>query len=360
MQQALKEISSIAEEIQNYEGLEPLLRSGKPIVAYDGMEPSGRIHIAQAIMRIKNILKLTKYNVKFKIWIADWFAQLNHKLGGDMKKIKKAGNYMIEIWKTCGLKNEIESGNVQFIWASEEINKRSNEYFTLVMDIATKTTLNRVLRCTPAMGRQVFEDDNDLPEENNSKANLNGLYASHIFYPVMQCADVFFLQADICSLGMDQRKVNMLALEYADKIKKRFKPIILSHHMLLGLDGTKMSKSNPDNAIFMDDSEEDVKRKINKAFCEIGNVQKNPVLEYYRYLVFPEKIIIKREDKNGGDIIFENYEELEDNFMKGDLHPKDLKNNLVFYINNLLKPVKDRLETDPEFKKMSQEMRNMR
>jgi len=39
--------------------------------------------------------------------------------------------------------------------------------------------------------------------------------AAQIFYPCMQCADVFFLKADICQLGMDQRKVNMLA-RYVD------------------------------------------------------------------------------------------------------------------------------------------------
>ena len=38
-------------------------------------------------------------------------------------------------------------------------------------------------------------------------------------------------QADICQLGMDQRKVNMLAREYCDATspKIKFKPIILSH-----------------------------------------------------------------------------------------------------------------------------------
>lgn len=33
----------------------------------------------------------------------------------------------------------------------------------------------------------------------------------------MQCSDIFYLHADICQLGMDQRKVNMLAREYMDK-----------------------------------------------------------------------------------------------------------------------------------------------
>ena len=43
------------------------------------------------------------------------------------------------------------------------------------------------------------------------------------------------LQADICQLGMDQRKVNMLAREYCDMTKRKLKPIIISHAMLPGL-----------------------------------------------------------------------------------------------------------------------------
>jgi tyrosyl-tRNA synthetase len=58
----------------------------------------------------------------------------------------------------------------------------------------------------------------------------------------MQCSDVFFLKTNICQLGLDQRKVNMLAREYCDKIESKYKPIILSHHMLKGLTGSeKMS-----------------------------------------------------------------------------------------------------------------------
>ena len=29
--------------------------------------------------------------------VADWFAQLNHKMGGDLKKIRVVGEYMIEV-----------------------------------------------------------------------------------------------------------------------------------------------------------------------------------------------------------------------------------------------------------------------
>ena len=77
---------------------------------------------------------------------------------------------------------------------------------------------------------------------------------------------MFHLKADICQLGVDQRKVNMLARDYCDTIKRKLKPVILSHHMLYGLkEGqAKMSKSDPDSAIFMEDSADDVRRKILK------------------------------------------------------------------------------------------------
>ena len=46
---------------------------------------------------------------------------------------------------------------------------------------------------------------------------------------------MMLLQADICQLGMDQRKVNMLAREYCDvaEPKIKFKPVILSHRECL-------------------------------------------------------------------------------------------------------------------------------
>jgi len=40
----------------------------------------------------------------------------------------------------------------------------------------------------------------------------------------------------------------------------------------------KMSKSDPDSAIFMEDTEDDVRRKITKAFCAPKEVEGNPVL----------------------------------------------------------------------------------
>lgn len=38
---------------------------------------------------------------------------------------------------------------------------------------------------------------------------------------LLQCADVFFLKADICQLGLDQRKVRIKGSLYASRIARR-------------------------------------------------------------------------------------------------------------------------------------------
>lgn len=46
--------------------------------------------------------------------VADWFAQLNNKMGGDLKKIQNVGRYMVEIWKAVGM----DMSRVEFLYAS--------------------------------------------------------------------------------------------------------------------------------------------------------------------------------------------------------------------------------------------------
>jgi len=264
---------------------------------------------------------------------------MNHKLGGDLKKIQTVGKYMVEVWKAIGMDME----KVQFISSSEEINKHASEYWPLVLDIATKNNLKRIIRCSQIMGRD------DTAE----------LSAAQIFYPCMQCADIFFLKADICQLGMDQRKVNVLAREYCDltKPKRKFKPIVLSHHMLMGLKQgqEKMSKSDPESAIFMEDSEAEVKTKIKKAYCPPQEVAGNPCLEYLKYVIFPwfkNKLEVKRSEQNGGNKLYEGYQQLEDDYVKGDLHPGDLKQALTASLNLILQPVRDHFNNNEDAKKL--------
>ena len=366
---------------------------GIDINAYDGFELSGIPHIAQVIMKARNVNQLSKCGCKFKFWVADLFTVLNNKLGGDRKKIETVGKYMIEVWKAAGMNME----NVEFLWASEEINKRSDYYWRIVIDIARRYSLTRMKRCIPILGRSTeAKQDYDNHKERSEELKAEGKFEqaceeletaneilehmddniplSYLMYAAMQTADVFFLNAHICQLGMDQRKVNILAREYADAFNResnpvvppRLKPIIISHHMLMGLQQgqEKMSKSKPDSGIFVTDTAPQVKKKIRKAYCVPGDIKTNPILDYTKHIIFPYLNDIGKEfevtRKHEADISFSTYEELETCYEKGDLHPADLKPAVTREINKLLDPIRSHFETNEYAKGLLDEVKKIK
>lgn len=351
VEERLKLIREVGQEIITEEDLSILLRENKHPVAYDGFEPSGNMHIAQGILRTININKMTRAGCKFKMLLADWHAWANNKMGGDLEKIQTVGRYFIEVWKACGLETE----NVEFIWSNDVVSDK--EYWKIVMTVARNNTVKRMLRCAQIMGRSESES----------------LSAAQILYPCMQAADIFYLKADIAQLGMDQRKVNVLAREVGEKIGF-WKPVVVSHLMLMGLEKPpegkdaierviemKMSKSKPDTAIFMNDSEADVARKINKAYCPEKQVADNPILEYCRHMVLEKfgEMKVERPEKFGGDLVFRKYGELEAAYSKGELHPLDLKKATSFYINEMLKPVRAHFEKNKKAAELAREIGRM-
>jgi tyrosyl-tRNA synthetase len=335
-EQKLALISEVGEEILTEQELVSLLDTKKKPIAYDGFEPSGKIHIAQGLLRAINVNKMTKAGIQFKMLAADWHAWTNKKYGGDLEKIGVAAEYLIEVWKKTGM----DMKQVEFIRGRDVVKEKG--YWEKVVNVAINSSIKRILRTSQIMGRTEQES----------------LYASQIFYPCMQTADIFQLKADITQLGMDQRKVNVLARELGEKLGY-WKPVVVSHHMLLGLSGVssdktgvnraiemKMSKSNPNSAIFMTDSEKEIRSKIIKAHCVEKELQDNPILEYCKYMVFEmqKKLIIERPSKFGGDVSYSSFSELEKDYAAGDLHPADLKNATATAINSYIHPVRTHFE----------------
>jgi len=350
VEERLNLIREVGEEIIGEDQLREMLAddSYTPI-AYDGFEPSGKIHIAQGLLRAINVNKMTKAGVHFKFWVADWFALMNNKMGGDLDKIKIVGNYFIEVWKACGMDME----NVEFLWASDVMN--DTDYWLKVINIGRTNTVTRITRCAQIMGR----------------SEKDSLSAAQIFYPCMQCADIFHLKADITQLGMDQRKVNVLAREVAPKLGFK-KPVVVSHHMLMGLGEPtdkgltgadaaiekKMSKSDPNSAIFMTDTTEEINRKLKKAYCPEKITEDNPVLEYCKYIVFEKypMLLIERPEKYGGNIEVHGYDDLVAKFSSGEVHPMDLKQVVAKKIDELLVPVREHFEKNDEARKLFEQV----
>lgn len=345
-EEKLQLVAQVGEEIVSSDELKALLGSGQKLTTYDGFEPSGQIHIAQGIVRAINVNKMTKAGIHFKMWVADWHAMANNKLGGDLEKIKTTGKYFIEVWKASGM----DLSNVEFVWASDMV--KNPDYWKLVLQVGKTNALRRFIRTAEMMGREESMD------------NLTG---ANIIYSCMQVADIFMLGAQITQLGMDQRKLNMLAREIGPQLGF-WKPVVVSHHMLMGLGQPaaksadkvtrtiqmKMSKSKPDSAIYMTDTVEDIKRKIGKAWCPEGVVEDNPILEYYKYILFEKypQIVIDRPEKFGGPVILNSYSNLEKLFAEKKIHPLDVKQTAVTLLNGLLEPVRKHFETNSQAKEL--------
>jgi len=337
------------EEVITPEELRMLLEVNEHPVAYDGFEPSGLAHLPLALLRPIKLEDLLEAGCRFKLLLADWHAMINNKMGGDLEKIRKVGEYLLEVWKAAG----VDLSKVEVVWASDLA--ADPDYWKLVIRVAKNVTIKRILRALPIMGRVAGE----LEE------------AAQIIYPAMQVSDIFYMGVEICQLGLDQRRANILARELAPKLGFK-KPVAVHHHMLMGLQGpselkgfeddprmnlqiaSKMSKSIPETSIFAHDDKETIRGKIRRAYCPPRTAENNPILEYAKYIIFRKlgKLYINRPSKYGGPIEYYSYEELERDYVEGRLHPADLKEGVAEALNQLLKPIREHFEKDPRAREL--------
>jgi len=331
-------MKQVGEEIITVGELRELFETKAHPIAYDGFEPSGFGHLP-LVMRAMNVKNLLKTGIKFKVILVDWLAWLNNKMGGDLEKIRTVGKYFIEVWKAAG----VDTSKIEILWTADILDK---EYMEIILKVAKNTTISRVLRCSPIMGR--------------TKGESQGM--GQLVYPLMQAADIFKLKIDICQLGMGQRRVNILAREIGEKIGF-WKPVAVHHHMLPSLVAPheitkgsfdendainraiagKMSKSKPHTCIYVHDNEKTIHEKVMKAYCPEKVVEGNPMLDYTKHIIMRQvkSFSVKRPEKFGGNVEFTSYEDIERAFVKGKLHPLDLKKAVAVEINNIIKPVRE-------------------
>lgn len=331
----INKITRNTEEVVTLEELKQVLQKSKPR-GYIGFEPSGTVHLGWKICtnKIKDFLE---YGFDFTILFADWHAYINDKLGGDIEKIKLCAKYMEDCFASMGVSKD----KVNIVYASDYIGDPN--YWETVLRVSKATSVARVKRAMDIMGRDAEEADKDL---------------SKLFYPAMQVSDIFYMKLDVAYGGMDQRHAHMLARDVSKKLGKK-PPVALHTPLLTGLQAggrmnpleNKMSKSKPDSMISIHDTPDEVNRKIKKAYCPEKIVEGNPVLEMCKYVVFPELendvFLIQRPEKFGGNLEFESYDQLEQEFING-LHPLDLKNSAAGYINKILEPIHEYFEKHSE------------
>jgi len=334
---------SPTEEIITEDELRQLLQNNDHPQHYIGFEISGMLHLGNFILSGYKVNDLIKAGVKTQIYLADWHSYINNKMGGDWSKILIAAKYYEEGFKFLCPGAKIVLGS--------ELYRNNDGYWKNIMKFSKHMTLPRTLRCMTIMGRTERE-----------KLDL-----AQFFYPPMQAVDVKEIGADIPHGGVDQRKAHILAREVFPKMGWS-KPVAVHHHVLMGIAepvklesndkleqviASKMSKSKPWTAIFIHDTEEEIKMKMRKAWCPPKQIDMNPMLEIVKYLIFHEEreFTIERPSKYGGDVTFASYEEVESEYSKGNIHPQDLKNSVSSSISEIIEGVRKHFE-EPANKKL--------
>ena len=154
--------------------------------------------------------------------------------------------------------------------------------------------------------------------------------------------------------------------------------------MVPGLQGSKMSSSDPNSKIDFLDPPTVVRQKLKKAFCEPGNISENGVLAFVKAVLIPVNELrlerlsesngqydeprpfatqdgpedtvfsIPRDEKHGGPTHYRTYDELEAAFAAGEVHPGDLKKAVADGIVELLGPVQKAFQESEEWQKAAE------
>jgi tyrosyl-tRNA synthetase len=122
----------------------------------------------------------------------------------------------------------------------------------------------------------------------------------------------------------------------------------------------KMSKSDPDSAIFMEDTEEDLRRKVKKAFCPPEVVDGNPVLDYVKHIILGYHGRIEINFRDSEPRTYTEYEAFEADYRSGVIHPSDLKPAVADALNRILEPVRRHFATDPDAKKLLEQVKRFK
>ena len=245
-----------------------------------GMRPTGKLHLGHLVGALDNWKQLQEdYDCFF--FAADWHALTTEYQ--DTEIIQESIRDMMIDWLTVGLSPE---KSVLFI---QSRIKEHAELHLLLSMITPVPWLERV----PSFKEQQRE----LTSRDLSTYGFLG-------YPLLQTADIIIYKAHKVPVGVDQVPHVELSREVARRFNFLYRPVfpepdplLTEVPKLLGIDGRKMSKSY-DNAIFISDPPEEVRRKTSVMFTDPNRIKKsdpgNPdicnVFSFHKVYSSPETV----------------------------------------------------------------------
>lgn len=226
----------------------------KPILV-SGIQPSGKLHLGNYLGALKNFVALQNTN-KYECFF--FIADL-HSLTEDFEPKEKA-KQIIELsadYLAAGLNPK---KSVLFLQSSAPAHSE------LAWILNTITPMGELRRMTQ------FKDKGGEQETANV-----GLFD----YPVLMSADILLYDTKFVPVGDDQLQHLELARTLARKFNAKFgkvfiepQPLLTQTPRVMSLDDPtkKMSKSRPTGCIFLDDSPEEIHKKVMRATTDSESV----------------------------------------------------------------------------------------
>ncbi|BAO39506.1 Tyrosine--tRNA ligase [Kluyveromyces marxianus] len=332
-------ITKNLQEVLNGQIIKNVLEVEKrPLKLYWGTAPTGRPHCGYFVPMTK-LAHFLKAGCEVTVLLADLHAFLDN-MKASLEVVSYRAKYYELVIKAILKSINVPIEKLKFVVGSSY--QTSTDYVMDIFKLSNIVSQNDAKRAGADVVKQV---DNPL---------LSGL-----IYPLMQALDEEHLGVDAQFGGVDQRKIFVLAEENLGKLgyKKRAH---LMNPMVPGLgQGGKMSASDPNSKIDILEEPKQVKKKINSAFCAPGVVEDNGLLSFIEFVVAPIqelkhganyfKFDIDRPEKFGGPVSYSSIDDIKKDFAEQKLAPPDLKAGVTEAINELLAPIREEFQNNPEF-----------
>lgn len=225
-------------------------------IVVSGVRPTGILHLGNYIGAVRNFVKLQDEVEKCYFFIADYHSLTTHTDTSSLDSLVKG---TVATYLASGLDPEKVC-----LYAQSDIPQTAELYLLLNM-LAYKGELEKV----PTFKEKI-------------KQHSENINAGLLTYPVLMAADIMIHRATKVPVGKDQEQHLEMTRNFAKRFNRRTEseffpePIAYNYGNELikvpGLDGTgKMSKSSgPNNAIFLNEEDGPLRKKIMKAKTDSG------------------------------------------------------------------------------------------
>ncbi|KAF2115549.1 hypothetical protein BDV96DRAFT_546521 [Lophiotrema nucula] len=332
-----EQLALIKENLQetlNQEIIEEVLKKGEPLKIYWGTATTGRPHCGYFVPGLK-LAQFLQAGCHVKVLLADVHGFLDN-LKAPIELVKHRAEYyrfvIIALLKAVN----VPVDRLEFVLGSSY--QLTPEYTMDLFRLSTVVTEHDAKKAGAEVVKQV---------EN---AFLSGL-----IYPLMQALDEEYLKVDCQFGGVDQRKIFALAKEVLPRIGFKERAHLMNP-MVPGLQGGKMSASDPDSKIDLLDTPDAVRKKLKKAVCAPKEVEGNGVLSFIEYVLLPAstlkygtpKFVIPRRDAES--LEYTGIKKMQEDYAADILKPQDLKPAVTEALIALLEPIQKDFEGSAEWK----------